>query len=712
MGGTCAHCELPLGRRPAIAHGARFCCYGCVLAWQVTRARGEPGAAATILVRLGLGVFFAMNVMMLSLPAYAPYVYGAAAGDGPLFVVLRVLALVFTVPVLVLLGGPILASAWRSGGASADGLIALGTIAAWALSVGNTVAGRPGVYFDTAAMLLVLVTLGRWLEARARADAGAAVRRTLAPAPALARRVRAGGREAVRPDALVPGDVVEVPPGGAFPTDGTVVAGVGGVDEGMLTGESRPVVKEPGAAIAGGTCSVDGLFRVRVTAPAAASAAARIAALVETARTARTAAERTADRVAAALVPVVVATAAVSAAWWWRADGPERAVLVALAVLVVACPCALGIATPVAVWTGLAAATRRGVIVREATVLERAAAVGRVVFDKTGTLTGAVPRLVAIDAADGTSADDVLACAAAVEAGLDHPIARAIAADAARRGVRASAATEVRAVPGHGIRARLGGEPVIVGSVRLAAHELGRPIADPVPGAVAVVRGGRLLGTLRFIEGLRSSAAESVATLRELGAGVTVLSGDAVADALVPALFRPDEVHVGLAPADKVAMVARLRGNGGRPVAMVGDGINDAPALAAADLGIAVASATDLARLTADVVLLGDDLRRVPWLLQHARRVRLVIRENLAWAFAYNAVAVGLAAAGRLNPLVASIAMLASSAAVAANARRLGRMPGDAPQSLPTGESETERYGVPDLTGAPGASGEQAATSR
>jgi cation transport ATPase len=475
--GECAHCGLPLGRRPVVGAAggvrARFCCYGCVLAQQVARAHGEPGAAAAILVRLGLALFFAMNVMMLSLPAYAPYVYGPAAADGPLFVVLRVLALVFTLPVLLLLGGPILASAWRAGGANADALIALGTLAAWVLSVVNTLGGRPGVYFDTAAMLLVLVTLGRWLEASAKAEAGAAVRRTLVPGPKVAVRLRDDARETVDPDVLRPGDIVEVAPGAAFPTDGVVVAGVGGVDEAVLTGESEPVTKEPGREVAGGTCSVDGLFRVRVTTPAGASAAARIARLAEAARRERSAAQRTADRVAAWLVPVVLATAIGAGVWWTATAGIDRGLLVALAVLVVACPCGLGIATPVAVWTGLAAAARRGVIVRSAPVLERAASVDHVVFDKTGTLTERIPRVVAIEPVAGVSAESVLARAAAVEAGLGHPIALGIEMAAAERAVPRLAANDVRAMPGRGVFGHVGGERVTVGSRRLAAEELG-----------------------------------------------------------------------------------------------------------------------------------------------------------------------------------------------------------------------------------------------
>jgi Cu2+-exporting ATPase len=676
----CAHCGLPLGRRPVegTVEGARVacCCFGCLLALQVTRARGEPGAAAAILVRLGLAVFFAMNVMMLSLPTYAPYVYGAESGEGPLFAVLRVLAMLFTAPVLVLLGGPILAGAWaglRAGGPNSDALIVLGTLAAYGLSVASTLRGGTAVYFDTAAMLLVLVTLGRFLEARARAEAGAAVRATLSPAPALATRLVGETREAVPPDLLAPGERVEVGPGAAFPTDGVIAEGEGSVDEAALTGESAPVPKAPGSRVAGGTCSVDGIFEVTVTAPARESAGARIAALVEAARRERSPAERAADRVVGRLVPAVVLVALGAGGWWtWRA-GLDRGVLTALAVLVVACPCALGIATPVAVWAGLAAAARRGVVVRSAAVLERLTTVRRVLFDKTGTLTGRTPRLAGIEVARevALSAPALLARAAALESRLDHPVARVIRAAAGLAAAPALAASAVRVFPGRGVRGLVAGEPMIVGSARFVTEATGVPAEDPGAGAVVVAAGDRLLGVLRFAEALRPGAAEAVAALRRQGMAVGLLSGDAAAAAVVPAVMAPEESALGLAPEGKVAAVRAARRVG--PVAMVGDGANDAPALAAADVGIAVASATDLARLTADVVVLGGDLGRVPWLLALARRVVRVARQNLCWAFGYNAIAVALAACGRLDPLVASAAMVGSSLLVVANARRLAR---------------------------------------
>jgi Cu2+-exporting ATPase len=395
-----------------------------------------------------------------------------------------------------------------------------------------------------------------------------------------------------------------------------------------------------------------------------------VAALLEAARRERSAAERTADAAARRLVPAVVAVALAAGGWWTAHDGLGRGILVALAVLVVACPCALGIATPVAVWTGLVAAARRGAIVRSAPVLERLATLRTVCFDKTGTLTERVPRLVAIEAGAGRTAEDVLARVAALERGLAHPVARAVARAAAERGLVVAAARGVRAVPGRGVRGEVDGAACAAGSAAFAAEELGGA-ALAGDDRIFVLEGGRMAGALRLAESPRPDARAALDALRALGVRPRLLTGDARADAVVPALLSAGDAATGLRPADKLARLRAL-GTGG-PVAMVGDGLNDAPALAAADVGVAVADAADLARLAADVVVVRDDLGTLPWLVAHARRVARVARQNLAWAFGYNAIAVGLAAAGRLDPLVAALAMIGSSAGVVANARRLAR---------------------------------------
>ncbi len=671
-----------------------FCCYGCVIALQVTRARGDQGEAATILVRLGLAIFFAMNVMMMSLPAYAPHVYGSdsISADGSLFIVLHVLALVFALPVLLLLGVPIFRSALRarSGGFGADTLIVVGVFTAFTLSVARTWQGVGPVYFDTAVMVLVLVTIGRYLEAQAKARAGAAIRRELTPGQSTVVRLTEVGSESVQIDDLRIGDRALVAPGQAFPADGAIAAGKGWVDEAALTGESRPVLKTPGSAVSGGTCSLDGTFELLIQREPRYSATARIARMVTEASREPSPLQRLADRAALVFLPGVVVIALATGFYWTTSSGIDRGILNALSVLVVACPCALGLATPIAIWFGLNEAARRGVIVRSAAALERSGKVDCVLFDKTGTLTQSVPQMTACQPAPGCglSPDDVLIRTALLERGQSHPLARAIEAAARTRPDVARAldsldATDVRTVAGGGILGTVLGDSYSAGSREFAAEQIHPNQLPPSQSGdgpcVLLCNGSELLGTLRFAEQIRPTAAELLQRLRTNRCSVGLLSGDRGKNSAVANLMHPSETKFGLSPGQKLREVRaaqqQQRQHGGA-VAVVGDGLNDAPALAAADLGVAFGDPTDLTRMSADVVIINDEMLLVEWLLRHARRVQVVVRQNLAWAFAYNALAVGAAAAGQLNPLVASVLMLVSSGVVIANARRLSRDPG------------------------------------
>jgi Cu2+-exporting ATPase len=692
-GRDCAHCGLPLPRRPARVvldgRSEACCCYGCVLALTVTRGRGEGGAAAALLVRLGVAVFFTMNVMMVTMPTYAPAIYGSAHTDGPWFTVLRALGVLLATPVLVLLGGPVLAAALRTArsGLGVDALVVVGTFAAYGLSVWHVIVGRPEVYVDTACMLLVLVTAGRYLEAQAKADAGAAVRAVLGPADRPARRLAREGVQPVDPAALAIGERVVVTPGDAFPTDGVVESGEGGVDEAMLTGESTPRLRAPGDEVSGGSCSVDGRFVVRVTRPQAESTAARIAALVRAALGERTHAERLADRAAAWLGPLTIIVALGAGGWWAANVDLGRGVLVALSALVVACPCALGIATPAAMWTAVAAAADRGIVLRSAPVLERLAGIRRVLFDRTGTLTRAIPDVAAVVPLDASAvpASEVLRLAAALEVDVPHPYARALVAAARTGRLDLPPVARLAVVPGRGVTGVVAGRPVTVGDRRLLLERgvrLGEADA-PDAASVWVALDDRAVGRIDLADGVEPDVPRHVAALRTAGLGVGLVTGAARASGLVPCVFAPGEAACGMLPAEKIAAVRRARTTGA--VAMVGDGLNDAPALAAADVGIAVARATDLTRVAADVVLLRPGVAAVPWLVAHARRTVRVARQNLAWAFAYNAGALVLAAAGALTPVVAALAMLASSATVIANARRLrgaGRSEGSAREAV------------------------------
>ncbi len=675
----CEHCTLPLAGRVVVARlrdrDGRFCCYGCVLAHQITGASGQEGEASTILIRLGLAIFFAMNVMAVSLPTYAPYVYGGEAelSEGSLFIVFRYLAMIFAAPVLLLLGWPVVrsyaAGDWRNG-PTTDALILIGAGAAFSLSVVHTWKGAGPVYYDTAVMVLLLVTLGRYLEARVRADAGRRVRADLRGAPTQAARLEGGDAVLVDVADLRPGDLVRVVAGEMFPTDGVVEAGSGSVDHSMMSGVARPVRHEPGSEVAGGTCSLDASFDVRVSRPASESALAQIERLLDQARATASPIERSAEGVVRIFLPLTVALAVFAGLWHGSGGGADRGILVALSVLVVACPCAFGIATPVALWFGVAAAARRGIVVRDASVLERVSEVTAAFLDKTGTLSERTPRLVGCEVATGVDSSErqLLSIAAALEAGQRHPLARAVVGAASRHGVEpAGRAHDVVAIPGMGVRGVVGGQTISIGTPAFAAGDGIRLECEE--GDVLIWSQTEVLGRLSFAEALRPQAEPATAELAgEVGVRTAILSGDSAVGPLTELSAAP-AIEVGLSPRQKMERVLSSR-RAGETVLFVGDGINDAPALTAADVGLAFGDPADLPRLAADALCLSDDLTAVPWLVRHARRVVAIVRQNLVFAFGYNAVAIGCAIAGRLDPLIAAVSMLASSILVVVNARR------------------------------------------
>ena len=672
----CAQCGLPLAGRVFRARHqnqeAGFCCYGCYLVLQLTSQPGEEGKVQTIQIRLGLGLFFAMNVMVFNLPTYFPFVYPDAAPQGEFLSLLGMLSMIFALPVLLLLGLPILwqsARQLRQAVLEIDALIALATFAAYALSVHNALGGSGHFYFDTAAMLLVLVTLGRYWEATAKVKAARALESLLDQLPARVTVMRAGLEMEVPNAEVLPQDLVRVLPGQVFPADGIIEEGEGGVDESSLTGEPGPVYKEPGSPCSSGSFSLDGAFALRVERPPSQSAAARITRLLAEAQRSRAPVQLLADRIAAAFVPAVVLLALGVLAYWTWAESLERGLLVALSVVVISCPCALGIATPMAMWVGLGRAARRGILVRNGEALELLARTRQLCFDKTGTLsTGQLQYLRSVGAAVGD-----LERISRLSSHSPHPIGAGL-----RRAVPPPAlpVTGFRLHPGLGVEGEVDGRRLWVGSRRfmerlgLALDE--ELVVDQREGEVLALAAwaGQVRAALFFREEVRPEAAGAVAALRAQGVRVQVLTGDP--KALPEALrrqFPGVEFRSGLLPEDKVAAVRAWRLSG--VVAMVGDGINDAPALAAADVGIAVGTGTDLTREAAAVNILGSELDKIPWLLAYARRVRRVVWGNLFWACFYNFLAVGLAVTGQLNPLVAALAMVLSSLFVIGNSRRL-----------------------------------------
>ncbi len=563
----------------------------------------------------------------------------------------------------------------RAGAGNMDLLVALGTTAAWGLSVWLLATAHPGhrphLYFEASAVLITFVLLGKWLEARAKGQTAAAIRALMDLRPDRA-RVRRNGMEAeVAVDEIRVGDIVVLRPGDRIPVDGRVVEGEGQVDESMLTGESRPVEKLPGTAVTGGAINLDGLLAVETTAVGAETALARIVRLVEGAQASKAPIQRVVDRVAAVFVPVVLVIAAATLAGWWLATGDvETAIVSAVSVLVIACPCALGLATPTAIMVGTGAAARRGILIKDAEALEAAHAVTAVAFDKTGTLTEGRPRVTEV-----AGGDEVLTLAASLQQGSEHPLAAALRDAAA--GVDLAPLEDFRALPGRGIEGRVAGRRLVLGTRRLMS-ERGLDLAgfDAPPAGQTVswlADEARVLGFIAFGDRIRPEAQAAVARLHEQGIETVMVTGDGrgAAEAVAGALGIT-RVFAEVLPGDKADVVATLRAEG-RTVAMVGDGINDAPALAAADIGFAMATGTDVAMHTAGVTLMRGDPRLVPEAIVMSRRCYAKIRQGLFWAFAYNVVGIPLAALGHLSPVLAGAAMALSSVSVVLNALTLRR---------------------------------------
>ena len=599
--------------------------------------------------------------------------------------------LILATPVQFWAGARFYRGAWaslRHRSPGMDVLVALGTSAAWGYSAvqvalhGGMAMGH--LYFEAAAVVITLVLLGKRLEARAKRGAGAALRALMALRPETARLLTADG-PVERPVAdLVPGDRILVRPGERFPVDARVEAGESEVDESLVTGESLPVAKRPGDTVAAGALNGTGALTLEATAVGEDSTIARIVRLVEAAQSGKAPIQKAVDRISAVFVPIVLALAVLTFAGWLAAGGSlDQALGAAVAVLVIACPCAMGLATPAAIVTGTGAAARAGILIRDIETIERAPRIDTVVFDKTGTLTEGRPAVTAVTAVIGGDADALLALAAAVQTGSEHPLARAIEAEAARRGLSVPAASGIAARPGRGVVGTVDGTAVAIGNVALmqeAGAALPEALAQAIGAHEAAGRtamllavGGEVRGAIAVADPVKSGAAEAVARLTASGIGVRMLSGDAraVADS-VAGQVGIAAVDAPVRPEEKAGTVARLRA-GGAKVAMVGDGINDAPALAEADLGIAMGGGADVALEAAAITLMRPDPRLVADALAISRATWNKVRQNLFWAFAYNVVGLPLAALGLLNPAIAGAAMALSSISVVANALLLRR---------------------------------------
>jgi Cu+-exporting ATPase len=699
-GMTCAACatriEKVLRRLPGVAEA------NVNLATEVARVSGDArvtrDAVAGAIAKAGYGVraeqakpedetglrrelFIILLGALLTLPMVAPMV-GAPFNIHVMLPAWWQFAL--ALPVQAWLGAPFYAGAWkaiRGGTANMDVLVALGTSAAFGLSLYLMWFGEIHLYFESAAVIIVLVRLGKWLESRAKRRTLKALEalESLRPTEALVRRD--GADTIISVAALKLADLLVVKPGARIAADGSVTEGRSSIDQSLLTGESKPVEVEPGDHVIGGAINGDGLLLVRVTAVGAESMLSRITRMVAEAQGAKAPIQRLVDRISAVFVPAVLVIAALTVAGWVVAGhGWEAAILHAVAVLVIACPCALGLATPTAIMVGTGVGAKNGFLIRDAAALEMAGATTIMAFDKTGTLTIGKPRLTEIITVPGIMRDAALGLAAALQQGANHPLAHAVVE--AAQGVSLMPSRDLTTLPGRGVSGQVAGHALLLGNARLmqernidvtSLRDAAERLLGQGNSISYLAEGARALALLAFGDAPKPGVRQALDALRGLGIRSVMLTGDNAAAARhLAAEIGLDDVRADLLPENKVQAITALRGKGEK-VAMVGDGINDAPALAAADLGLAMATGTDVAIETAGIALMRGDPLLAPAAIDLARATKRKIVQNLVWAFLFNVLGIPLAAFGGLTPIIAGAAMAASSVTVVTNALSLNR---------------------------------------
>lgn len=670
---------------------AVYCCFGCRFAASVTAERGEEGQVRWTLTRLGLAIFFSMNVMVFTLALWTQDVYSQSSSVSEasaltLYELFRYLCLVFSLPVVLLLGVPLFENAvdnLRRRVVTTDLFVVTAVVAAYFYSCLSVYRGSGHTYFEVACMVLVAVTLGRWLEATGKLKTTQALNSLERLLPETICRIVGGRQQSVSLDEVAVGDLVRVLPGERIPVDGVVKRNSAAVDEQIVTGESQPTVKEAGDQVTGGTLNLDGELVIRVGALPREGTLQRLIEAVTLAAQRKGRAQRLADRLSAWFLPMVIATAAVTFVGHLFFEPADQALMPALAVLLIACPCALGIATPMALWAAMGRASRENVVIRDADALSRLAKVRVVCFDKTGTLTTGTVEFDELVLEHETDREELLRRASILSSTSNHHLARAIAPRYVDHDV-ANQVSDVQSVAGRGIVGRVGDchELTYLGSERFMSNNGMRQTADISQAAermrceglslTFVGWNGIVRAVFAFQETLRKGTVSALDELRRHKLWLAVLTGDHHQRAEVLGAELQVSVASELLPDDKLEWIERIREERG-PVAMVGDGVNDAPALSAADVGIALGCGADVSRDAADICLLGNDLGKIAWTIQLARRTSRTVRENLIWAFAYNSLGIALAAFGTLSPIIGAIAMVGSSLYVVSNSLQLAR---------------------------------------
>ena len=664
---------------------------------------GEADELRDLMHRFWWGLVLAVPVFVFTMAEHVPWIHQWTQGQ----VMPAWLQMGLATPVVWWSGWPLLLRAWvsfRTLQFNMFSLIGLGVLSAWAYSVVVTIfpgsvphAGHHGgvaVYFESAAVITVLVLVGQVMEARARKATGAAIDALMQLSPKTVTRVADNREEEVSLDQVLPGDLLRVKPASRVPVDGTVIEGRSYVDEAMLTGEPLAVEKSKGSTVTGGTMNGDGAFVMRAERVGRDTVLSQIVSMVSRAQASRAPVQRVADRVASWFVPVVIGIALVTFFAWWRL-GPEPSlafgIINAVAVLIIACPCALGLATPMAVTVGVGRAAQMGVLIKDAAALEKLESVDLLMIDKTGTLTEGKPAIALMHPLPGYNAKDLLTWAAALELNSEHPLARALIAGAVERQLRLPKAEQFVAVPGAGVAGLVDRHEVAVGQrslMEMAGVVLPDDLLEKVRRlqsksghtVVFIAVDGRIAGLFAIADRLKDSTTDAVKQLHEMGLKIAMVTGDHANTAAVLATeLGIDEVHSSLKPEEKLYQVYRARDDGHK-VVVAGDGINDAPALAAAYVGIAMGSGTDVAMQSADVTLLKGDLRGIARAIRLSKETMKIIRQNLWFAFLYNGLGIPLAAGvlypvfgWLLSPMIASLAMSLSSISVILNSLRLRR---------------------------------------
>jgi len=683
----CYQCGLPVSRRSRVYEidgvKASFCCTGCYLVQKITGTKGEEGVSQVLLGKFGLGLILSMNVLLMSMPLHveaassSTIVIPAALG-----IALKYLLLFFSIPVILILGIPIAKSSvdsLRAGEIGTEALILIGAIAAFTISVKSTLTGTGEVYFETATMILTLFTLGRYIDSKAKWRASESIKGLSSLVPnEVTRILGAGEKEIVAADAITIGDKILLRPGERIPLDGIVISGEGSVDESFLSGESKPVLKSEEMEVFAGSINLDGTLILEIRKPAEEFLVKKIEKLMEKIRANPSSINRISDRLAAWFIPVIVAIGLTVFLYWTYMGEPSTGLMRMLAVLLISCPCAFGIAAPMAIWRGLGLAAEKGAIIMGADILEGLAKLKTVFFDKTGTLTTDTPAITSIIAAKGHKEDKLLRIAAALDSHSTHPLARSLVQEGDRRGIKQVETLNIINRPGLGIEGEVNDKKYYLGSKNWIqslggkiSFELlkGEPVVAESSSLVYLMEAGEVIGTFIFSQALREGAAETLETIKKLGIRTVILTGDDKKSALgIRDRLKPDDIKWRLLPTDKAVEIKDEEKT--RITAMVGDGINDAPALEAAHIGIAMGCGTELTRESAKVNLLGDDLRMIPYLINLSRKVRRKVMINFIWAFSYNLIGTYLAVIGVITPLFAVMAMILSSLMVIGNTLR------------------------------------------